>query len=240
MSESTSEGRGGGAGTGPQDRSTAARDRDALRAYEKDLRQAERKVAGEIDPGGRAVVVAALVLVVMVSLVLPHAGNASGIDVLTMSAHAHQQRISLPSQIFVWMLAIFGIGFSMLALLTRRWVVAWVALCGCAVDSVAGMLAIWTRNTVGVGGLAPPSGAGAGLILGWIAVIALTFHWARVVWARSTYHMALEQERREQAAVHEAFNRALRDRRASGAPARTQRPDPEQIRGDDGESRPTE
>lgn len=205
--------------------SGAGRDREALRAYEKDLRKAEQKVAGEIDPGARAMVVAVCVLVAMVSLLLPHAGSASGLDVLSMSPQAHDQRIALPSQIFVWLLVVFGIGFSMIALLSRRWVLAWVALCGCAVASVAGMLAIWTRNTVGVGGIEPPSGPGAGLILGWVVAIVLTFHWSRVVWARSSYHLALEEERREQAAITEAFNRALRDRRTAGAPARSAGPE---------------
>lgn len=207
MSESV-----GGDG-GSQAPSTASGDREALRAYEKDLRKAERTVAGEIDPGARAMVVAVCVLVAMVSLLLPHAGDASGLDVLSMSHAAHEQRISLPSQVFVWLLVIFGIFFSMIALLTRRWVLAWFALCGCAVASVVGVLAIWTRNTVGVGGIEPPSGPGAGLLLGWAVAIVLTFHWSRVVWARSSYQLALEAERRQQAAIAEAFQQALRDRR---------------------------
>lgn len=192
---------------------TAGGDRETLRAYEKDLRKAERTVAGEIDPGARAMVVAVCVLVAMVSLLLPHAGDASGLDVLTMSTEAHEQRVALPSQIFVWLLVVFGIFGSMLALLTRRWVLAWIALCGCAVASVAGVLAIWTRNTVGVGGVEPPSGPGAGLILGWAVMVVLTFHWSRVVWARSSYQLSLEAERRQQAAINEAFQQALRDRR---------------------------
>ncbi len=216
---------------------TAGSDREALRAYEKDLRKAERKVAGEIDPGARAMVVAVGVIVAMVSLILPHAGDATGLDVLSMSHRAHEQRIALPSQIFVWLLVIFGIGFSMLALVTRRWVLAWIALCGSAVASVAGMLAIWTRNTVGVGGIAPPSGAGIGLILGWLVAIVLTFHWARVVWARSTYQLALEQERREQAAIAEQFNRALRRREASGRPARSYLAEPADQPGSEDDDR---
>jgi len=187
----------------------AASERETLREYEKDLRKAEKKVAGEIDPGARAMVVAVCVLLAMVSLVMPHAGVASGLDALTGTAKASQARISLPSEIFVYLVVIFGIGFSALALLTRRWVVAWIALCGCAVASVAGMLAIWTRNTIGVGGIEPPGGAGAGLILGWLVMIVLTFHWARVVWARSSYQLALEEERRSRAAAAEAFGVSL-------------------------------
>ncbi|MCF8588132.1 Rv2732c family membrane protein [Gordonia liuliyuniae] len=192
----------------PTDR---AAEREAFGAFEDDLRKAEQKVAGEIDPGARAVVVAVCVLVALVSVVLPHAGDANGLDVLTMSSDTGAEQIALPSKIFVYMLVIFGVGFSMLALVTRRWVLAWIALCGCAVTSVAGILAIWTRNTVGVDSLdmTRPSGAGIGLILGCITMIVLTFHWARVVWARTNYHLALEAERRAKAADLDARGRSL-------------------------------
>ncbi|MCF8610824.1 hypothetical protein L5G28_11765 [Gordonia sp. HY285] len=188
-----------------------AAEREAFGAFEDDLRKAEQKVAGEIDPGARAVVVAVCVLVALVSVVLPHAGDANGLDVLTMSSDTGAEQIALPSKIFVYMLVIFGVGFSMLALVTRRWVLAWIALCGCAVTSVAGVLAIWTRNTVGVDSLdmTRPSGAGIGLILGCITMIVLTFHWARVVWARTNYHLALEAERRAKAADLDARGRSL-------------------------------
>ncbi|MGP3705624.1 Rv2732c family membrane protein [Gordonia paraffinivorans] len=182
---------------------------EAFKAYERDLRKAERKVAGEIDPGARALVVAVAVLVAMVSLVLPHTGSVSGLDVLAYTESAEAERVTIVSRIFVWLVALFGIVASMLALVTRRWVLAWVALCGCAIACVAGMLAWWSRNTPGIGGVEPPSGVGIGLILGWVAVFVLTFHWSRVVWARSSYQLALEAERRRQAAEQEAYATAL-------------------------------
>lgn len=182
---------------------------DGLAGYESDLRRAERKVAGEIDPGMRAVVVAVGVLVAMLSMVLPHTGTASGIEVLTFAPDADAERVTITSEVFVYLLAIFGIGVSALALLTRRWLLAWIALCGNAVACVAGMLAWWSRNTPGVGGIEPPSGVGIGLIIGWLAALVLTFHWARVVWARSTYHLALEEERRKEAAARDAVARSL-------------------------------
>ncbi|WP_445929781.1 Rv2732c family membrane protein, partial [Mycobacteroides abscessus] len=40
---------------------------------------------------------------------------------------------------------------------------------------------------------------GIGLVIAWIAVILLTFHWARVVWSRTAVQLAAEQERREAA-----------------------------------------
>ncbi|ALG84619.1 hypothetical protein [Gordonia phthalatica] len=177
--------------------------------YEKELRKAEKKVAGEIDPGARALVVAVGVLVAMVSLVLPHAGEATGLDVLTMSSKAQAEAIKLPSTIFVYLLVIFAIGFSGLALVTRRWVLALVALAGTCISSVAGLLAVWTRNTVGVHDIDTPTGAGIGLYLGWFVAMALVFHWGRVVWNRSTYHLQVAEDRRAEAARREAFGMSL-------------------------------
>lgn len=194
--------------------------------YERDLRKAEKKVSGEIDPGARAMVVAVCVLLAMVSLVLPHAGGATGLDVLTMSSKTDVESIKLPSQIFVYLLAIFSIGFSSLALITRRWVLALIALAGTCVAAVAGLLALWTRNTVGVNEVLAPSGAGWGLILGWAVTMVLVFHWARVVWDRSTYHLQIAEERRAQAATREAFGMSLQ---RPVAPGQQRKPDADEA-----------
>jgi hypothetical protein len=110
--------------------------------------------------------------------------------------------IGLPSRVFSWLALVFGVGFSMLALLTRRWALAWIALAGSAVASVEGMFAVWSRQTVGAG----HPGPGIGLIIGWIAVILLTFHWTRVVWSRTAVQLAAEEERRRAAAEQQSKN----------------------------------
>lgn len=161
-------------------------------AFKDDIDAAERRVAGEIDPGLRAMVVAVLVFVVLVSLMLPHMGASRGLDVLVGSDVALDDGVSLPSRVFVWLALVFSVGFSMLALLTRRWTLAWIALAGSAVACPAGMLAVWSRQTAA----ADQPGPGIGLIIGWIAVILLTFHWARVVWSRTAVQLAAEEDRR--------------------------------------------
>jgi hypothetical protein len=169
-------------------------------AFKGDIEDAERRVAREIDPGSRALVVAILVFVILASFVLPHTGGAKGIDVLVGDDAAIQTAIALPSRVFVWLVLVFSVGFSMLALLTRRWAVAWIALAGSAVACPLGMLAVWSRQTVAE---AHP-GPGIGLIVGWIAVILLTFHWARVVWSRTAVQLAAEQERRRYVAERQS------------------------------------
>jgi hypothetical protein len=169
-------------------------------AFKDDIEDAERRVAGEIDPGSRALVVAILVFVILASFVLPHTGGAKGIDVLAGDDAAIQAAIALPSRVFVWLVLVFSVGFSILALLTRRWAVAWIALAGSAIACPLGMLAVWSRQTVAES----HPGPGIGLIVAWIAVILLTFHWARVVWSRTAVQLAAEEERRRYVAERQS------------------------------------
>jgi hypothetical protein len=169
-------------------------------AFRDDIEAAERRIAREIEPGARALVVAILVFVLIGSFILPHTGSVRGWDVLFATHGSGAAAIALPSRVFAWLALVFGVGFSMLALLTRRWALAWVALAGSAVASAAGLLAVWSRQTVASG----HPGPGVGLIVAWIAVILLTFHWARVVWSRTIVQLAAEEQRRKAAAHRQA------------------------------------
>lgn len=173
---------------------------EEFEAYRGELEAAERRVAGEIEPGARGVVVAILVFVLVASFILPHTGGARGVDVLMGDAKAISAGIALPSRIFSWLSLVFGVGFSMLALITRRWTLAWIALAGSAVGSAIGLLAVWSRQTAAEG----HPGPGIGLILAWITMMLLTFHWARVVWTRTAVQLAAESQRRQEAADQQA------------------------------------
>ncbi len=170
-------------------------------AYRADIEAAERRVASEIDPGGRGLVVAICVFVLLASFLAPHTGAVRGWDVLFAANGADDALVSLPSRLFMWLALLFGVGFSMLALLLRRWAVAWVALAGSALGSVAGLLAVWSRQTVAAG----HPGPGFGLILAWITLIVLTFHWARLVWSRTAVQLAAEEQRRRSTAQRQVL-----------------------------------
>jgi hypothetical protein len=176
------------------------RNNGEFEAFKKEIDNAERRIAGEIEPGARALVVAILVFVLLGSFALPHAGGARGFDVLIGDPAATQVAVAVPSRVFTWLALVFGVGFSMLALLTRRWVLAWLALAGSGLASALGLLAVWSRQTVAAG----HPGPGVGLIVAWIAVILLTFHWARVVWARTAVQLAAEEQRRRAAAERQS------------------------------------
>ena len=167
--------------------------------FKGDIEDVERRMAREIDPGARAVVVAGLVFVLLLTFLLPHTGGAKGLDALIGGEAAVREGVALPSRVFAWLVLVFGIGFSMLALLTRRWGLAWVAAAGSAVACPVGMLAVWSRQTAAD----PYPGPGWGRVVAWIAVILLTFHWIRVVWSRTAVQLAAEEERRRLAAERE-------------------------------------
>ena len=179
MSAQAGNGSGNGNGNGFED-------------FKGDLDAVERRVAREIDPGARALVVAILVFVLLGSLMLSHTGGARGLDVLTYSDAAIDNGITLPLRVFAWFSIVFGVGFSMVALLTRRWAMAWVALAGSTVASFLGLLAVWSRQTAPE----PYPGPAIGLVVSWLAVILLTYHWARVVARRTALQLAAEEHRR--------------------------------------------
>lgn len=173
-------------------------DLDALRT---EIEAAERRVARGFDPGPRGLVVAILVFVLLGSFILPHTGAVRGWDVLFASHGAGAAALALPSRVFAWLTLVFGVGFSMLALVTRRWALAWTALAGSALAGAAGLLAIWSRQTVAAG----HPGPGLGLIAAWITVLALTYQWTRVVWSRTIVQLAAEEQRRAIAAQQQSM-----------------------------------
>nr|WP_245843249.1 hypothetical protein [Mycolicibacterium vulneris] len=171
-----------------------------LGALRSEIEAAERRVARGIDPGPRAFLVSILVFVLLASFILPHTGDVRGWDVLFGSHGAGAAAVGLPSRVFAWLALVFGVGFSMLALVTRRWALAWVALAGTAIAGAAGMLAIWSRQTVAAG----HPGPGWGLIIAWLTVLVLIYHWARVVWSRTIVQLAAEEQRRRIAAAQQS------------------------------------
>ena len=79
--------------------------------FKGDIDAAEQRIAREIDPGGRAMVVAICVFLILLSFVLPHTGSVKGFDVLLGDQIALDAKILLPSRVFVWLILVFSVGF---------------------------------------------------------------------------------------------------------------------------------
>lgn len=149
---------------------------DELRELDAELAGLPQRIERRFDPGSRAVVIAVGVLVLVGSVLLPWVGGNPGWQVF-----AGQADYGPLPRLFTYTLLAFGVLGSALALLTRRWVLAWVCAIGCGISTVTGFWAIWSRQIGADTGLTGPQ---FGLILGAIGVLVLTFTWAGVALRR--------------------------------------------------------
>ncbi|WP_248491693.1 hypothetical protein [Tsukamurella sp. PLM1] len=195
----------------------SAEELDDLRT---EVESAERKLAREFQVGPRILVAAVAVVVLIGSLALPHTGSVTGIEILLGDEHVEASSLVIVSKVFVWLEVLFGVFASGAALLTRRWALSVVAGAGSGVAVVFGLLSVWSRQTTGVHG-EPPSGAGIGLYLGWLAMTVLAVVWIKTIWARTSYQLAAEQQRRDAAQQWDEF---ARTNRIGQQPPRPQRP----------------
>jgi len=151
-------------------------ERGDLSALENELAGVARRVEHRIDPGVAAVVAAVGVLGVVGGLLLPWVGSTTGWQLLVGAEYLGP----LP-RLFTITATAFGLVTSVLALTTRFWALAWVSAVGCGIATVNGIWAIWTRQT---GALEGVEGPGPGLILAAVAMVVLTFTWARIALQR--------------------------------------------------------
>lgn len=152
-------------------------DDDALRA---EVDAVERRAARTVEMGGRAVVVAVGVFVLIIGYVLPWMGDAAGWQVLFGTGDAAGKAGMVP-RLFAATSLLFGVLASALALVTRLWALSWVCALGGWFASVDGLLAIWTRQSSA--GLDSP-GPGIGMVITTVAMVVVATLWFRTAWSR--------------------------------------------------------
>lgn len=133
-----------------------------------------RRAARTVELGGRAVLVAVAVFVLLIGLVLPWMNGSSGLEVLT---GAETGKASMVPRLFAATSVLFGVVASVATLITRRWVFAWVGAAGGWLASVDGLLAIWSRQSSG-------NTPGIGLVIAVVAMVAIAILWFRTAASR--------------------------------------------------------
>ena len=144
----------------------------------RQLARAERDILRQFDPGVRAVLIAAVIVVLILTWLLPWIGNATGWQVLSGQTDPVLD-VGLLPRLFAINSTIAGVGVGVLALVTRRWVVAFLAAALDTMVSFEGMIAIWSRQTSVYGG---PS---IGLVIALICMVVLAVTWVRIAWSRT-------------------------------------------------------
>ncbi|QBJ95255.1 hypothetical protein ERC79_04265 [Rhodococcus sp. ABRD24] len=150
-----------------------------LSLLRRELSAIEERVAREVDPRGRGPVIGCAVMILVVALAAP---QVDGLRAWQLLAGGHHEVAAL-SRLFTWFVVVFGIGVSAIAVLSRRWVVAWVAMAGVTVGSALGLLAYWSQHSVRSG--AHTGSIGYGLLVEWAAMAVLAVLWIPVVAGRS-------------------------------------------------------
>ncbi len=145
---------------------------DGLR---EEIDEVGRRTSRTVDLGSRAMVISIAVFVLLVGLILPWMNGSSGLEVLIGQETG---KASMVPRLFAVTSVLFGVGVSVLTLITRRWVFAWAGAAGGWFASVDGLLAIWSRQS---SGHAP----GIGLILAVVGIVVIATQWFRTAASRS-------------------------------------------------------
>ncbi|MFC4858496.1 hypothetical protein [Actinophytocola glycyrrhizae] len=141
----------------------------------EEIDEVGRRASRTVELGGRAVVIAVAVFVLLVGLVLPWMNGATGLEVLI--GQETGKAVMVP-RLFAATAVLFGVLASALTLITRRWFFAWVGAAGGWFASVDGVLAIWSRQSSG-------SDLGIGMVIAVAAMVVLAFQWFRTAASRS-------------------------------------------------------
>ncbi|WP_216208101.1 Rv2732c family membrane protein [Amycolatopsis aidingensis] len=142
-----------------------------------DVDRVVTRAARTVEFGRRGFVIAVGTFVLILSLLLPWAGDHVGWQVLAGEA-------GWIPRLFATTSTGFGILASALALITRRWWLAWVCAVGGWFASVDGLLAIWSQQSAPATGVAG-DGPGIGMVIAVITTIVLAAQWLRTAWSRS-------------------------------------------------------
>lgn len=139
-----------------------------------EIDEVERKAIRTVELGGRAVVISAAVMVLLVGMLLPWLHGANGWQVLLGQVEG---RAGVVPRLFAATAAGFGVLASMIALITRRWGMTWICALGGWFASVDGVLAIWSRQST-------EGSPGIGLIFAEVAMVVIAVCWFRTAWSR--------------------------------------------------------
>ncbi|MBV7295280.1 hypothetical protein KRX51_05015 [Corynebacterium sp. TAE3-ERU12] len=159
-----------------------------------DLRDEERRVAGEIPLTPALIPVLVFAILLIMSLFLPHSGPVLGLDVLLDTDVAQVNSTKAPERIYS-VLALVSALLAFATLLSRSAVVALFGWGFACVTTVYSMFAGWMRQTRPL--TITGEGISYGLVLGMIAAFGLAVSFSLLVFRRTTRQAAIALARRE-------------------------------------------
>ncbi|WP_410568684.1 hypothetical protein [Amycolatopsis sp. cmx-4-61] len=156
---------------------TEPRGNGELAGLAAEIDEAGSRVSRTVELGRRGFTIAVFTFVLLICQILPWVGDKAGWQVLAGEGGGIPQLFAATST---------GVGIlaSALALVTRRWWLAWVCAAGGWFASVDGLLSIWSQQSSHAPGSAG-GGPGFGMVIAFIAMICLAVQWMRTAFSRS-------------------------------------------------------
>lgn len=167
------------------DGASRARNPQSRNPQEQGLREqideVGRRSERRFEPGMRAVWIAVAVLVLLIAATLPWVEHTPGWQVL-FGELTTAKVAGIAPRVFLAIAFLFGVLGSVVALLVRRYVAAWVCSLGADLSILFGILSIWSQQTTSSHAAGP--GPGPGLVLAVVAVVALAVLWGGIAWKK--------------------------------------------------------
>lgn len=166
-----------------------------------DLAKAERRAAGTIVLGSSLPVLLCGMIVVLVSIFMPHSGEVHGYDVLFYSDTAQTFVTTLPERVYVWLALVGGVLLTLGTVISRSSLVAWLNWTLTGIGWVYAVLAIGMRQS------RPPTepgdGPSFGLIMGFVGMLVIFIALSSRLLRRGAVQKAIAARRRAEAGKDE-------------------------------------
>jgi hypothetical protein len=166
-----------------------------------DLAKAERRAAGTIVLGSSLPVLLCGMIVVLVSIFMPHSGVVRGYDVLFFSDVAQTYVTTLPERVYLWLALVGGVLMTLGTVVSRSSLVLWINWILTGIGWVYAVLAIGMRQS------RPPTepgdGPSFGLIMGAVGMVVIFIALSARLLRRGAVQKAIAEKRRAEAGKDE-------------------------------------
>ncbi|MBD8507892.1 hypothetical protein HT102_15490 [Hoyosella sp. G463] len=149
---------------------------DDIEAFRRDLADIEHRVQREFGTGGRTGRILLAVTALVVAMLMPLTSSARAWTILSGSL-GDDELGSIFLRVFIVLAVAGGIAGSLLALVTRRWALAWATMFSQGLGVLFGMFALWAEATAHPHARTPAIALYAAFAL----TVVLAYQWIRVV-----------------------------------------------------------
>lgn len=166
-----------------------------------DLAKAERQAAGTVVLGSSLPVLLCGLIVVLVSIFMPHSGAVRGYDVLFFSDVAQTYVTTLPERVYAWLALVGGVMMTLGTVVSRSSLVLWINWILTGIGWVYAVLAIGMRQS------RPPTepgdGPSFGLVMGAVGMVVIFIALSARLLRRGAVQKAIAEKRRAEAGKDE-------------------------------------